>query len=44
MEIKIKKLQKILKIKFNDINLLIQAITHKSYDAKKKLRNIRIFR
>ena len=35
MEIKIKKLQKILKIKFNNIYLLIQAITHKSYNAKK---------
>ncbi len=34
MEIKINKLQKILNIKFNDINILIQAITHKSYDSK----------
>ena len=35
MEIKINKLQKILKIKFNDTDLLIQAITHKSYNSKK---------
>ena len=35
MQIKINKLQKILKINFNDIYLLIQAITHKSYNAKK---------
>jgi len=35
MEIKINKLQKILNIKFNDINILMQAITHKSYDSKK---------
>jgi len=34
MEIKINKLQKILNIKFNDTNILIQAITHKSYDSK----------
>jgi len=34
MEININKLQKILNIKFNNTNLLIQAITHKSYDAK----------
>ena len=35
MQIKINKLQKILKIKFNDTNILIQAITHKSYNSKK---------
>ena len=35
MEEKIKNLQKILDIKFSNINLLIQAITHKSYNAKK---------
>jgi len=34
MEIKINKLQKILNIKFNDTNILIQAITHKSHDSK----------
>ena len=34
MEIKINKLQKILNIKFNDINILIQAITHKSFNSK----------
>ena len=34
MEININKLQKILNIKFNNTNLLMQAITHKSYDAK----------
>ena len=35
MEIKINKLQKILNIKFNNSNILTQAITHKSYDSKK---------
>jgi len=35
MEEKIKNLQKILDIKFSNINLLIQAITHKSYNSKK---------
>ena len=34
MDIKINKLQKILNIKFNNINTLIQAITHKSYNSK----------
>ena len=34
MEININKLQKNLNIKFNNANLLKQAITHKSYDAK----------
>jgi len=34
METNINKLQKILNIKFNNTNLLIQAITHKSYDEK----------
>ena len=34
MEININKLQKNLNIKFNNTNLLKQAITHKSYDAK----------
>ena len=34
MEIKINKLQKILNIKFNNINILIQAITHKSFNSK----------
>ena len=34
MEIKINKLQKILNIKFNDINILIQATTHKSFNSK----------
>ena len=33
MKTKIKKLQKILNIKFNDLNLLNQAITHKSYNS-----------
>jgi len=33
MEIKINKLQKILNIKFNNPNILIQAITHKSHDS-----------
>ena len=34
MEIKINKLQKILNINFKDINILIQAITHKSFNSK----------
>ena len=34
MDLKINKLQKILNIKFNNINTLIQAITHKSYNSK----------
>jgi len=33
MENKINKLQKILNIKFNNPNILIQAITHKSHDS-----------
>ena len=33
MEININKLQKILKIKFNDTKILLQAITHKSYNS-----------
>ena len=32
--IKINKLEKILNVKFKNKNLLIQAITHKSYEAK----------
>ena len=35
MKIKINKLQKILNIKFKDPGLLLQAITHKSYNTKK---------
>ena len=35
MDSKIKKLQKILNINFNNTNILIQAITHKSHDSKK---------
>ena len=35
MKIKINKLQKILNIKFKDTDLLLQAITHKSYNTKK---------
>jgi len=34
MKVKINKLQKILNIKFNNTNLLLQAITHKSYNSK----------
>ena len=34
MKCKINKLQKILKCKFNDIDLLVQSITHKSYNSK----------
>ena len=35
MEFKINKLQKVLNIKFNNSNILTQAITHKSYNSKK---------
>ena len=35
MKYKINKLQKILNYKFNDTDLLVQAITHKSYNSKK---------
>ncbi len=35
MKYKINKLQKILNCKFNDTDLLVQAITHKSYNSKK---------
>ena len=34
MNIKNNKLQKILNLRFNNINILIQAITHKSYNSK----------
>ena len=34
MDIKNNKLQKILNIRFNNINVLVQAITHKSYNSK----------
>ena len=34
MDIKNNKLQKNLNIRFNNINILIQAITHKSYNSK----------
>ena len=34
MKIKINKLQKILNVKFNNTDLLIQAITHKSFNPK----------
>ena len=34
MEININKLHKILNIKFNDINVLTQSITHKSFNSK----------
>ena len=34
MDIKNNKLQKILNIRFNNINVLIHAITHKSYNSK----------
>ncbi len=34
MENKIKELQKIINIKFNNKDILIQAITHKSYNSK----------
>ena len=35
MKIKINKLEKNLNIKFNNRNLLLQALTHKSYNSKK---------
>ena len=34
MDVQINKLQKILNIKFNNTNLLIQSITHKSYNSE----------
>ena len=34
MDVQINKLQKILNIKFNNTDLLLQAITHKSYNSK----------
>ncbi len=34
MNLKIKMLQKSLNIKFKNVNLLVQAITHKSYNSK----------
>ena len=34
MKVKINKLQKNLNIKFNNTDLLLQAITHKSYNLK----------
>ena len=34
MNIQINKLQKILNIKFKNTNLLIQSITHKSYNSE----------
>ncbi len=34
MKVKINKLEKILNIKFNNADLLLQAITHKSYNSK----------
>ena len=34
---KINKLQKILNFKFHNTDLLLQAITHKSFNTKKKL-------
>ena len=35
MKTKINKLEKNLNIKFNNRNLLLQALTHKSYNSKK---------
>ena len=40
MKIKIIKLQKILNINFNNVNILIQAITHKSYDSIKNYEKL----
>ena len=34
MKAKINRLQKILNIKFNNTDLLLQAVTHKSYNSK----------
>jgi len=43
MEIKVNKLQKILDIKFSKRDLLIQAITHKSYNSKKNYEILEFF-
>ena len=34
MKVKINKLQKTLNIKFKNIDILVQAVTHKSFDPK----------
>ena len=34
MKVKINKLQKTLNIKFKNVNILVQAVTHKSFDPK----------
>ena len=40
MQIKIKKLQEVLNIKFKNLDLLLQALTHKSYDTKKNYEKL----
>ena len=40
MDIKIQKLQKIINIKFKDINLLKKAITHKSFDPENNFEKL----
>ena len=40
MDTKILKLQKIINIKFKDLNLLKKAITHKSFDPENNFENL----
>ena len=40
MDTKIQKLQKIINIKFKDLNLLKKAITHKSFDPKNNFEKL----
>ena len=40
MDTKIQKLQKIINIKFKDLNLLKKAITHKSFDPENNFEKL----
>jgi len=40
MQAKLKKLQELLKLKFKNEDLLLQALTHKSYDTKKNYEKL----
>ena len=40
MQAKLKKLQELLKLKFKNEDLLLQALTHKSYDPKKNYEKL----
>ena len=40
MDTKIQKLQKIINIKFKDLNLLKKAITHKSFDHENNFEKL----